>query len=134
MLVAVLCDIHHHCFLPAEEEIPGARSGGHGDAQVPVVGHEDQHEEVADHHLDDVQHSLQQMGQAQHLLAGNTKPNESENGIRWEMYIPPKRKMKGQQGGHGVGGKVTQPGQGFLHAAGTWRCGFAHSLLGGHNF
>lgn len=69
MLVAVLCDIHHHGLFPAEEEVPGARSGCHGDAEVPVVGHEDQHEEVADHHLDDVQHSLQQVGQAQHLLA-----------------------------------------------------------------
>lgn len=69
MLMAVLCDIHHHCLFPAEEEVSGACSSGHGDAQVPVVGHEDEHEEVADHHLDDVQHSLQQVGQAQHLLA-----------------------------------------------------------------
>lgn len=79
VLMAVLCDIHHHCLFPAEEEVPSACSCSHGDAQVPVVGHEDQHEEVADHHLDDVQHSLQQVRQAQHLLAGNTNPNKSAN-------------------------------------------------------
>lgn len=105
MLMAVLCDIHHHCLFPAEEEVSGACSGGHGDAQVPVVGHEDEHEEVADHHLDDVQYGLQQVGQAQHLLAGNTNPNKSANGTGGKSTSP-KRKLPGQPGGCGMAEKV----------------------------
>lgn len=123
VLMAVLCDVHHHCLFPAEEEVPGARSCSHGNAQVPVVGHEDQHEEVADHHLDDVQHSLKQVGQAQHLLAGNTNPNKSANGTGGKCTSP-KRKLPGQQGGRGMAQKVTPAWAGTPVCAGTWSCGF----------
>lgn len=123
VLVAVLCDIHHHRLFPAEEEVSSASSCSHSDAQVPVVGHEDQHQEVADHHLDDVQHSLQQMGQAQHLLAGNTNPNKSANGTRGRCTSP-QRKLPGQQGGHEMAKKVTPAWAGT--PAHSCSCGFAH--------
>lgn len=54
-LMAVFCDVHHDRLPPAEQEVPGPGSRRHSDAQPAVVGHEHQHEEVADHHLDDVQ-------------------------------------------------------------------------------
>lgn len=60
-LMAMLCDVHDHCLLPAEEKVPCAGPCGYRDAQVPVVGHEDEHEEVADDHLDDMQHCLQEV-------------------------------------------------------------------------
>lgn len=63
-LVAVLRDVHHHRLLPAEQEVAHASTGRHGDAQVGVVGHEDEHQDVAHHHLDDVQHRLQEVGGA----------------------------------------------------------------------
>lgn len=65
-LMAVLRDIDHDRLPPAEQEVAHPRAGGHGDAQVGVVGHEDEHQHVADHHLDDVQHRLQEVGGAQH--------------------------------------------------------------------
>lgn len=67
-LMAMLCDVHYHRLLPAEEEVPCARPGRYSNAEVPIVGHEDEHEEVADDHLDDVQHCLQEVREAQHLL------------------------------------------------------------------
>lgn len=66
--MAMLCDVHHHRLLPAEEKVSGAGPRGYCNAQVPIVGHEDEHEEVADDHLDDMQHCLQEVGKAQHLL------------------------------------------------------------------
>lgn len=68
--MAMLCDVHDHCLLPAEEKVPCAGPCGYRDAQVPVVGHEDEHEEVADDHLDDMQHCLQEVRKTQHLLPG----------------------------------------------------------------
>lgn len=67
-LMAMLCDIHYHRLLPAEEKVSCAGSCCDSNAEVPIVGHEDEHEEVADDHLDDMQHSLQEVRKAQHLL------------------------------------------------------------------
>lgn len=64
--MAVLCDVDHNRLSPAEQEVAHSRAGGHSDAQVCVVGHEDEHQHVADHHLNDVQHCLQEVGGAQH--------------------------------------------------------------------
>lgn len=58
----MLCDVHHHRLLPAEQEVADAGPGSYCDAQITIESHEDQHEEVADHHLDDVQSRLQQVG------------------------------------------------------------------------
>ena len=69
-LMAMLCDVHHHCLLPAEEKVSCAGSCCYSNAEVPIVGHEDEHEEVADDHLDDMQHCLQEVRKAQHLLSG----------------------------------------------------------------
>ena len=43
---------------PAEQEVAGTRPERHSDTQVHVVCHEDKHEEVADHHLYHVEHTL----------------------------------------------------------------------------
>ncbi|KAF3821157.1 hypothetical protein GH733_011310, partial [Mirounga leonina] len=43
-----------------EEEISSAGPSSYCNAEVAVVGHEDEHEEVADDHLDDMQHCLQE--------------------------------------------------------------------------
>lgn len=66
--MAVLCDVDHDRLPPAEQEVAHSRAGSHSDAQVCVVGHEDEHQHVADHHLDDVQCRLQEMGGAKHPL------------------------------------------------------------------
>lgn len=57
-LMAMLCDVHYHCLLPTEEEVSCSSPCCYCDAEVPVVGHEDKHEKIADDHLDDMQHSL----------------------------------------------------------------------------
>lgn len=62
--MAVLSDVNHHRFPPAEQEVAHASAGCHGDAEVGVVGHKDEHQEVADDHLDDVQERLQEVGGA----------------------------------------------------------------------
>lgn len=69
--MAMLCDVHYHRLLPAEEKVPCPCACCYCDAQVPIVGHEDEHEEVADDHLDDVQHCLQEVGEAEHLLSNS---------------------------------------------------------------
>lgn len=71
--MAVLRDVDHDRLPPAEQEVAHSRAGGHGDAQVRVVGHEDEHQHVADHHLDDVQRRLQEVGGAQHPLPERTR-------------------------------------------------------------
>lgn len=70
VLMAVLCDVHYHCLLPAEEKVSRPSPRCYCDAEVPIVGHEDEHEEVADDYLDNVQHCLQEVGEAEHLLPG----------------------------------------------------------------
>lgn len=63
-LMAVLCDVNNHCLPPAEQEVAHAGAGRHGDAEVSIVGHEDEHQEVTDDHLDYVQEGLQEVGGA----------------------------------------------------------------------
>ena len=46
-------NIYHYCPLPTAEEVACTCSCRHGYAQVHIVGHEDEHEEVAD---DDLYH------------------------------------------------------------------------------
>lgn len=67
-LMAMLCDVHNDCLFPAEEKVSHASPCCYSNAEVPIVGHEDEHEEVADDHLDDMQHCLQEVRKAQHLL------------------------------------------------------------------
>lgn len=67
-LMTVFCNVHHDCLLPAEQEVTHAGSQRHGYAQVAVVGHEHQHEEVTDHHLDDVKYRLENVCHTQHPL------------------------------------------------------------------
>lgn len=67
-LFSIKVDDHHHCFLPAEQEVSCASPSCYGNAEVPIVGHKDECEEVADDHLDDMQHHLQEVRKDQHLL------------------------------------------------------------------
>lgn len=76
MLMTVFCNIHHYCLLPAEQEVAEAGAQRHRYAQVTVVRHEHQHEEVTDHHLDDVKKRLDEVWETHHFLAGE------ENRIR----------------------------------------------------
>lgn len=68
-LMTVFCNVHHNCLLPAEQEVTDAGSQGDGYAQVAVIGHKHQHEEVTDHHLDDVKYRLENVCQTQHPLS-----------------------------------------------------------------
>lgn len=56
--MTVFCNVHHYCLPPAEQEVTHPGSQCHSYAQVAVVGHEHQHKEVTDHHLDDVKYGL----------------------------------------------------------------------------
>lgn len=58
LLMTVFCNIHHYRLPPAEQKVAETCAKCHGDAQVTVVGHEHQHEKVADYDLDDVQKRL----------------------------------------------------------------------------
>lgn len=62
--MAVLRDVDNHRLPPAEQEVAHAGACCHGDAEVSIVGHEDEHQEVADDHLNDVQQGLQEVGGA----------------------------------------------------------------------
>lgn len=56
--MAVLRYVNDHRLPPAEQEVAHAGASCHGNAQVTVVSHEDEHQEVADDHLDNVQQGL----------------------------------------------------------------------------
>lgn len=57
--MTVFCNIHNYGLFPAEQEVADTCPRCHGDAQVTIVGHKHQHEEVTDYHLDDVQNRLE---------------------------------------------------------------------------
>lgn len=62
--MAVLGDVDHHGLSPAEQEVAHAGPQRHSDAEIGVVGHEHEHQNVADGHLNDVQKRLQKVGGA----------------------------------------------------------------------
>lgn len=62
--MAVLGDIDHHGLSPAEQEVAHAGPQCHSDTEIGVVGHEHEHQNVADSHLNDVQKRLQKVGGA----------------------------------------------------------------------
>lgn len=53
--MAVFIDVNHDSALPAKEEIARSRPEKDGNTQPQVVGHEDEHQTVADKHLDDME-------------------------------------------------------------------------------
>lgn len=55
LLMAVFIDVHHDSALPAEEEIACSCPQNDGNTQPDIVGHEDEHQTVADKHLDDME-------------------------------------------------------------------------------
>lgn len=80
-LMAVLRDVDHDRLPPAEQEVAHPRAGCHGNAEVGVVGHEDEHQHVADDHLDYVQCRLQEVGGAQHPLSERTRVKGVETAV-----------------------------------------------------
>lgn len=58
MLMAVFCDVNNHRLSPTKQEVAHSSTSCHSNTEVTVVGHEDEHQEVADDHLDDVQQGL----------------------------------------------------------------------------
>ena len=64
--MAVFIDIHDNRSLPAKEEVAGSSSQDDGKTQPDVVRHEDQHQTVADKHLNDMEDRLCQMRAANH--------------------------------------------------------------------
>ncbi len=62
--MTVLSDVNNHCLPPAKQEVAHASAGCHSDAEVCVVGHEDEHQKVTDNHLNDVQQGLHKVGGA----------------------------------------------------------------------
>ena len=73
--MTMFIDIDHCRASPRKQEVPTPRSQRDGEAEVDVVGHEDEHEEVADDDLDDVKEGLQAVRQRQHRTA--TRKNEN---------------------------------------------------------
>lgn len=53
--MAVFIDVNHDSALPAKKEIARSRPEKDGNTQPHVVGHEDEHQTVADKHLDDME-------------------------------------------------------------------------------
>ncbi len=66
MLVAVFVDVDDDGATPAEDEVAASGAERDSEAEPDVVGHEDEHEEVADDDLEDVQQRLDQVRQTQH--------------------------------------------------------------------
>ena len=63
--MAVFVRVSYDRPFPSEQEVADARTQSDGDAQPHVECHEDEHEEVTDDNLDDVEHGLEQMGPTQ---------------------------------------------------------------------
>ena len=65
--MAVFVDVDDHGTLPAEYKVACAGPEDDGQAEPGVVRHEDEHEAVADEHLQHVQERLQEVAVVEHL-------------------------------------------------------------------
>jgi hypothetical protein len=52
--VTVLCHINNERLLPSKEEVTNSSTDDDSKTQPDIVGHEDEHEEVAEYNLNDV--------------------------------------------------------------------------------
>ena len=75
-LVTVFIDVDDDRPSPAEREVADAGSERDGDAQPQVVGHEDEHQQVADDDLRDVQRRLDEVREAEHARAATQGQGE----------------------------------------------------------
>ena len=64
--MTVFGHVNDHRFLPSEQEVTYGCSEHNGYAQPNVVSHEDQHQEVREHHLNYVEERLVEVHQVQH--------------------------------------------------------------------
>jgi len=71
--VTVLGDVHDDRFLPAEQEVPNGGAQDDHQAEPHVVGHEDQHEQEGQGHLEHVQQRLEQVVNRQHRRSVHRK-------------------------------------------------------------
>lgn len=69
-LVTVLSDVHDDRLLPAEQEVTGGGTNDDSQTQPHVVCHEDQHQQEAQCHLDDMQERLVEMHARCHCRPG----------------------------------------------------------------
>lgn len=59
--MAMFCDVNDYGFLPTEQEVADCCAEYHRDAQPNVIRHKDQHQEIRQHDLDDVEKCLERM-------------------------------------------------------------------------
>lgn len=52
--MTVLCHIHDDRLLPSKQEVANGSTNDNSETEPHVVRHKDQHEEVAEHNLNDV--------------------------------------------------------------------------------
>jgi hypothetical protein len=71
--MTVLCHIDNERLLPSKQEVPSSSSNNNSNTQPHIVGHEDEHEEVAEYNLNDVQACLEAVQQAEHRWPAQTK-------------------------------------------------------------
>ncbi len=64
--MTMFIDIDDNCTFPTEEEVACASSQSNGQAQPDIVRHKDEHQEVADDHLQNVQDCLYHVRQTHH--------------------------------------------------------------------
>ena len=65
--------VHHHCSLPAKQEVAEACAEDDSETEPDVVGHEDEHEAVGDEDLQHVKNCLYQVTGGEHSGTGDTK-------------------------------------------------------------
>ena len=65
--MAMFVDVDDSCTTPGEQKVAESGSDDDSDAQPDVVGHEDEHQHVADCYLDHVQQRLDCMSDAHHV-------------------------------------------------------------------
>lgn len=64
--MAVFRHVYDHWLLPAKQEVADSEAQRDSHTQPHVVSHEDQHQEVANDNLDQVQERLESVAHAQH--------------------------------------------------------------------
>ena len=75
--MAVFIDVNHFVELPSKDEITKASSQSYSKAQPHIVGHEDQHEEITNCDLDNVEEGLKKV-----MPVAKSRPVEKDNNLQ----------------------------------------------------
>jgi len=65
-VAATLC-FHHHCFLPAEQEMTSSKPANHGAKEPGVEGHCNEHEQVGKSQRDKMEEGLERVSSREHI-------------------------------------------------------------------